>query len=531
MRSLLLSGLGVTYRNSSYFDATLFRDEIDERAEAILDRAGFPGLRMDNFSFADGATRRPLLRPPDPTPHLTSFTLESILEGADQEYLRIPLEDIWAEVAAAPDVHVDVVLLSTTFIWNRPMMAKALDWARSHVPGVPVVAGGQYSNLKYMNIMHAHPEVTGVVRGDAENALPVLLQTLAHHGDLAAVPNLVWRDGDRVRINPLEYVDLEAHPSPSFPGKLRIAPYESMRGCPFDCKFCSFPAASPKWRYKSAQKILADFERYLAENDVESIEAMDSTFTVPPTRLRELMQILPSAKIPRWSCFSRANVVTSSEFIDGMLAAHCGHVEIGFESMHDRTLKRMSKRVTAKQNRRAYELLSNSDLGFGTCFMVGYPGETPEEFEVTRRFIVDEHSGRFSLHLFSISDETMPLWHDREELQITVEDVLDPDSAWSHIGMDIAQARKLQAETLDEVRRRNETAVASLWQREYQRPLLPTVGRRSNLILEKAIERLAMCSRDYGTIQEAAAAVRSQVDRLREMGVELDPGPLSGSRR
>ncbi|ROO60635.1 radical SAM superfamily enzyme YgiQ (UPF0313 family) [Micromonospora sp. Llam0] len=530
MRSLLLSGLGVTYRNSSYFDATLFRDEIDERAKAMLEHAGLAGVRIRNFSFLDGAVRRPLLRPPDPVPHLTSFTLESILEAAGQEYIRIPLEDVWTGLATAPAVDVDVILLSTTYIWNRSMLGRALDWARVHLPGVPIVAGGQYTNLKYANIMRAYPDVAGVVRGDAESALPLLLQTLACHGDLGQVPNLVWRDGDRTRINPLQYVDLETHPSPSFPGRLRSVPYESMRGCPFDCKFCSFPAASPKWRYKSAHKIAADWQRYSAENGAESIDAMDSTFTVPPTRLRELTKILPGAKVPHWSCFSRANVFTSPEFVEDLLAANCANVEIGFESMHDRTLKRMSKRVTAKQNRRAYELLSNSDLGFGTCFMVGYPGETAEEFEVTRRFIVDEHSGRFSLHLFSLSDETMPLWEDREELQIVVDDLLDPDSAWSHVGMNIDEARKLQAETLDEVRRRNDTAVASLWQREYQRPLLPTVGPRSNLVLEKAIERLALCSRDHETVQEAAAAARSHVGELKEMGVELDPGSPLESR-
>lgn len=521
MRSLLLSGLGFTYKNSFYFDETLFRDDIGERTQAILDRAELPDLRLAGFRFTERGGSRPLFRPPNPTPHLTSFALESILQAAERDYVRVALDEVWAGTAEAPAADVDVVLLSTTYIWSRPMMDRALAWIREHVPGVPVVAGGQYTNLKYMLVLSAYPEISAVVRGDAEEALPALLDMLERGGDLESVPSLVWRDGDRVQINPFHYADIEEHSSPSFPGRLRVVPYESMRGCPFDCKFCSFPAASPKWRYKSAEKIKDDWTRYRSENGAEFIEAMDSTFTVPPTRLRRLTEILPHAEIPHWSCFSRANVVNSPEFVDGLLASHCQHLEIGFESMHDATLKRMSKRVTAKQNRRAFELLNGSGLGFGTCFIVGYPGETEEHFEATRRFIVDEHSGRFSLHLFSISDETMPLWEDRDELQITVEDPLDPDSAWSHIGMDIEQARKLQAETLDEVRRKNETAVASLWQREYQRPLLPTADRASNLLLEKTIERIAMCSRDHENTAEAAASLHTNLARLRTLGVEL----------
>jgi tRNA A37 methylthiotransferase MiaB len=523
MRSLLLSGLGITYKNSSYFNNSLLSGMIDERTQAVLSRSNYPDLQLSQFSFEDRGRRHPLLRPPDSTPHLTTFTLESILQASGNDYVHIPLEDVWNGSAAAPPVDVQVVLLSTTYIWNRPMMTKIIEWLRQHLPGVPVVAGGQYTNLKFTNVLAAYPEISSVVRGDAEAALPILLDTLRTGGDLSRVPNLVWRDGSQMRINPFEYVDIEEHPSPSFPDQRRIVPYESMRGCPFDCKFCSFPAASPKWRYKSAEKIRDDWTRYATENNASFIEAMDSTFTVPPTRLRRLVEILPSADIPKWSCFSRANVVSSQEFIDGLLESNCHHLEIGFESMSDATLQRMRKRVTAKQNRRAFELLNGSELGFGTCFIVGYPGEDTEDFEVTRRFIVEEHSGRFSLHLFSISDETMPLWEDRDELQITVEDPLDPDSGWSHIGMTKEEALKLQADTLDEVRRRNETAVASLWQREYQRPLLPVADRLANLAVEKAIERLSMCSRDYPSIDEAAAAVQVQLDRLRELGVTRTP--------
>src|SRR5262249_9530790 len=139
--------------------------------------------------------------------------------------------------------------------------------------------------------------------------------------DYTSVPNLVWRDGDRIRINTVEYVDLDSFPAPSFPHNFDVAPYESMRGCPFDCKFCSFPAASPNCRYKSARKIKGDWLRYAGENGVIQISAMDSTFTVPPARLRELMRILPDSGVPEWSCFSRANSIKSLDFLEGLIAS------------------------------------------------------------------------------------------------------------------------------------------------------------------------------------------------------------------
>jgi hypothetical protein len=90
--------------------------------------------------------------------------------------------------------------------------------------------------------------------------------------------------------------------------------------------------------------------------------------------------------------------------------------------------------------------------------------------------------------------------------------------------MDSEEAKRLQLETLDEVRRKNDHAVVSLWQREYARPLLPTADRKGNLVVEKALERLAMVPRDYDDVAEAADCVTRQLDVLRGKGVEFAPG-------
>ena len=521
MRSLLLSGLGVTYKNSTYFDESLFGSELTPKADAMLVRSGLPTTWLHDLGFEDSGAQRPLLRPPDIPPHLTTFTLESILQDADEDYCRVELEDVWNDVARPPDRDVDVVLLSTTFIWNRQMLGKVMTWLREKVPGVPVVAGGQYTNLKFAVIMDEYPEITDIVRGDAEVALPMLLKIQRHGGDRAAVPNLVWRDGTRMRVNKADYIDLDDFSSPTFPGNFEIAPYESMRGCPFDCKFCSFPAASPKWRYKSAEKIKNDWERYRKVNGASAIEAMDSTFTVPPTRLRRLMEILPGSEIPEWSCYTRANVIKNSEFVDRLLESYCNYLVIGFESMNDETLRRMSKRVSSTQNRRAFELLRGSEMGYTNCFIVGYPGENPNQFGDTQRFLLDEYEGHFMLHMFSVTDETMPLWEDREALQIEVDDPYDPASPWSHIGMTSSEATRLQAETLDQVRMSNDSAVTFLWQRDYQEPLIPTKSAAANLAVEKAVERLAMAPRDFENVDGGAQQILRQVENLRELGVHV----------
>ncbi|MEV4924335.1 B12-binding domain-containing radical SAM protein [Streptomyces roseoverticillatus] len=487
------------------------------------------GFSLERLGFRYNGADYPLLRPRYyNVPHLTTFAVQEILERAGHTVDTYETTNLWTDLDPTPAPQGDyrAALLSTSFIWTERDLRHAVRWIAETYPGIPIILGGQYSNLKYASLMRMIPEIDYIVRGDGEEALPALLTMLDKGGEPESVPNLVYRHSRELlgyRLSPFEYLDLDAYPSPSPKGNWRVIPYESMRGCPFSCKFCSFPAASPKWRYKSATKIADDWRRYAEENGASYISAMDSTFTVPPTRLRELLELLPGIGVG-WEGYSRANVLKTAELVDAIAATHCQFLSIGFESMSDSTLRYMNKKVTRKDNLRAFRLLNEGGLGYRCSFMAGYPGETPEDFAETRDFLAEEYAGHFMLSVFSISDETMPLWEDKEALRIEVHDPDDPDYSWSHIGMDVHTARMLNHTTLDMVRRVNDRAVLRLWQADYQHLLMPQQGRWENIAVEKAVERIGMAPRDHGDAAEAVPSIRRQLNVLSRYGVEVYPG-------
>jgi radical SAM superfamily enzyme YgiQ (UPF0313 family) len=201
--------------------------------------------------------------------------------------------------------------------------------------------------------------------------------------------------------------------------------------------------------------------------------------------------------------------------VEQLADAHCDWLVFGFESMSDRTLKAMGKGVTAAQNERAFIVMNDSPIALRTSFMVGFPGETPDDYELTHRFIVDRLTGRFGVHVFTFVDETMPIWADAERYELKVKGPVK----WKHSGMKAKTAVALREQTLRDARWTSEDAVLSLWQLGYERPLMPERDDLHNCRVEKQIERLGFVVKDFGDCPESGERARQALNELERLGV------------
>ncbi|MEK6374407.1 MAG: radical SAM protein [Acidobacteriota bacterium] len=521
MNVLLLSGLGPAFRNQTRVQHTFL-----ELGRTQYTRVFPRGISAGDFVYHRGRRRLRVLRPKRTQPPLLcTATLSGILgrEGFDCE--TFPLEHVWSGEREPSGERVNVVALSTTFICSMGTLARALRWIEQRFTGVPVVLGGQFSNLKAAEILRRFDSVNFVVRGDGEVAFPALLRAIESGSSTDGVPNVVTRvrGTGEVRSGPLVNIDLDRYPRPPFQGEVLEVPYESMRGCPFSCKFCSYPAASPQWRWKAARTIVADWQAYAVDNHAERICAMDSTFTVPPRRFRELLDTLRSSEMA-WTAYARADDVETEEEVQRLVQAKCAGLSIGFESMSDRTLTRMNKRTEAHHNRTAARLLGEAELDLRASFIIGYPGEDAQDYEQTHRYLVEDFRGRFLLNTFSLVDETLPVWQEADLYQLRILDPENPNHSWTHVGMDAPAADALYERTLRAARWDSEHAVLNLWQPQYEEPLIHDRGVAENRRLEKLLERLAFAEADWSDDpSEADSRTRATLASLEALGVTSDP--------
>ena len=82
--------------------------------------------------------------------------------------------------------------------------------------------------------------------------------------------------------------------------------------------------------------------------------------------------------------------IIDEEFVKRLskLEKICPHFHLSLQSGCDETLKRMNRKYTTKKYKEAVDLLRSyfPDVNFTTDVIVGFPGETEEEFNTTYNF-------------------------------------------------------------------------------------------------------------------------------------------------
>ena len=521
---LLISGTGGAFtirgkdKENSLFDERM-RGKLIDRHYTIN------GVRIipENAYFIDeNGSRVPLLRKNQSGyPPLVTRTLEDILEHGGISFESIQCDTIWEERPFKRQRY-SIVCLSTTFMWLERMIDKAVRWVNENVEYDYLILGGHYSSIKYQFILEKYREVDYVIIGDGETALPMLIHHLLSGSySLYEIPNLAWLDDGKVIKTEYKYEDIESLEKVSYDGNFERLSYESVRGCAFGCRFCTWDAGIKCFRFKSAEKITKDVSDYIRDNGIKRIEINDSTFMFPFKRIRPVLDGFIKLKI-HWKAHSRSDVPWTDEMVRKLDESNCDILQIGFESMTQRILDNMHKGTTVEMNRFTNEMLKKSRVDTVVSFIIGYPDETAEEFENTWDFILNELYGHFYIFVFEMEDKSLELWQHRDEYGFELfedkKDALHSGTNWKHNGMTSEQAFNIRAEVIRSVRRRNSLAIYKSWQSPYEWPFVTNKDKVENLRIERLIDNLIFLYQDVpeDDIRDKVAEIRQM---LEEKGV------------
>ncbi|MCM2267195.1 MAG: B12-binding domain-containing radical SAM protein, partial [Elusimicrobiales bacterium] len=246
----------------------------------------------------------------------------------------------------------------------------------------------------------------------------LLLDALAGKGTLAGVPGLWYRENGAVRSNPPEPGPLEDVPLPDFDGlplegyrqevfeASPFLPYQTSRGCPGNCAFCTFSRVhfGRALESKSPAKVVSELKEYSARYGSRYFSMCDECFNNIPEKAAAICDAIAAAGLGlRWEAFVRFNTLDEA-LLRKMKAAGCALIKVGIESGSDRVLAAMRKGLTAAQAQKAIELCRAAGIKVRAYFIIGYPGETDADVDATIAFIERNAAAidSFSLYRFRV---------------------------------------------------------------------------------------------------------------------------------
>lgn len=182
-------------------------------------------------------------------------------------------------------------------------------------------------------------------------------------------------------------------------------------GCNQFCSYCIIPYARGRVRSRRFENVIAEVERLVANGFKEVVLTGIhlSSYGVDfeeATGLLELIQAVNAVKgIERIRLGSLEPKIVTEHFASELskLDKICPHFHLSLQSGCDATLKRMNRKYTTKEYERGCELLRKYFVhpAITTDVIVGFPGETEEEFEQTKAYL--EHIHFYEMHIFKYS--------------------------------------------------------------------------------------------------------------------------------
>ena len=330
--------------------------------------------------------------------------MQELLEQAG--YQIVPFEE-----------QADVYIINTCTVTNvadrksRQMIHRA----RKKNPGAVIVAAGCYVQTRDAAGLDADIDI--VIGNNKKKEIARVLEDYFRERGAGA------KKIERLDIgHTSEYEDLTVSHTA---GHTRVF-LKVQDGCNQFCSYCIIPYARGRVRSRSREEVVAEVRR-LAERGYKEVVLTGIHLSSYGTDIGDdLLSLILSVHQVEGICRIRLGSlepgIITEEFARTLSECpkFCPHFHLSLQSGCDATLKRMNRRYDTAQYEEKCQILRKyfQDPALTTDVIVGFPGETEEEFEASRAFI--DRINFYETHIFKYSR--------REGTRAAVMDGQVPDS-------------------------------------------------------------------------------------------------------
>ena len=317
----------------------------------------------------------------------------------ETEAMQHLLEDAGYEIVPFTET-ADVYVINTCSVTNmadrksRQMLHKA----KKNNPESIVVATGCYVQTKEQEAIE-DLAIDIIIGNNRKHELVELINDYikAHDKSMDAVLDI--NDGNQ-EYEEL-YIEKTAEHTRAF--------IKVQDGCNQFCSYCIIPYARGRVRSRNAENVVEEVKR-LASNGFKEVVLTGihlSSYGVDcgDNLLNLIKKVNEVEGIERIRLGSLEPRLITEEFTKELstLKKICPHFHLSLQSGCDETLKRMNRKYTSAEYKNGCNILRKyfKHPAITTDVIVGFPGETDEEFKTTKAFLEDIHF--YEMHIFKYS--------------------------------------------------------------------------------------------------------------------------------
>lgn len=174
---------------------------------------------------------------------------------------------------------------------------------------------------------------------------------------------------------------------------LRIASFQSVRGCPRNCAFCSEHAVSGKLgienslRIRSAQNLVSEINLVKEKYNINYFKFVDPTWNISEDKVIEFCdEKMRTGNGLQWECNVHASLVTK-RMLEVIKAAGCNQINVGCESGSPKILSDIKKGLAIDKLKSVFEWGRKVGIKRRAFFILGMPNETEEDIRMTETLI------------------------------------------------------------------------------------------------------------------------------------------------
>ena len=290
---------------------------------------------------------------------------------------------------------------------------------RKNYPEIPIVLGGVHPSLFPVNILDNYSYMDYIVVGEGEEQIVQLAEALSlnrYNANLSHIQSFAWRKNGEIVYQPRKYflqdldklqdpawdlINLNAYHSDhskwnnpkNLPFKLSV-PILSSRSCPFTCNFCAaYRTMGKNFRMRSPKRVVDEIQRLNEHYGESYFSFIDDNINLNKKHIINICSEICKRNLNiQYETLSGIHMESlDDEVIEALDNSGCVFVRLPVEHGNDYIRNTIiGKRLDREKIYAVCAAFHNKPkIRTAGMFIMGFPEETLETLEDTRKMILD----------------------------------------------------------------------------------------------------------------------------------------------